>query len=335
MATFHALRPALLAAARSRRLERSLTQIPATQSLVRRFVAGESEEDAVAAAAGLLDSGRMVSIDYLGDSTLDAEQAANTVEHYRALLAAFPSPGAPLEAGSPAAPRVEVSVKLSALGLTLPRDGRKLALENARAICAAAEQAGAWVSVDAEEHASKDAALSLVAELRPDFPSVGVVLQAYLHRTAGDCQALDGMRIRLCKGAYDEPKSVAVHGGAAVSESYLRCLDILMRGAGYPMVATHDPAMLAAALRLAEETGRGPTDFEFQMLYGIRSDEQLRLAGLGHQVRVYLPYGDRWYGYFMRRLAERPANLGFFLRALTPSFASPRNGRVGELPPAG
>lgn len=311
MAAFDALRPALLAAARSRRLERAVTRTPASRNLVRRFVAGETEHDAVTAARALLGSGRMVSVDYLGDDTQSAEQAAATVEHYRALLAALPR-------SAPPVPRVEVSVKLSALGLALPRDGRKLALENARAVCAAAHQAGAWVSVDAEGHASTDAALSVVRELHADFPTVGVVLQAYLRRTAEDCRALDGMRIRLCKGAYDEPAAVAFQGRAAVADSYLRCLAILMRGAGYPMVATHDPALLAAALRLADETARGPGDFEIQMLFGIRADEQLRLAGQGRQVRVYLPYGERWYGYLMRRVAERPANLGFFLRALGP-----------------
>lgn len=306
MAIFDALRPTMLAAARSPRLEQTIIRIPATRGLVERFVAGETEADAVKTTAALLDSERMVSVDYLGDDTLDTAQAADTVRHYLLLLAALPQC---------LAHEVEVSVKLSALGLNLP-GGHRVALENARAICAAARAVGAWVSVDAEGHASTDGALAVIAELRGEFPSIGTVLQAYLRRTEADCAALAGTRIRLCKGAYDEPVSVAFHGREDVSASYLRCLEILMRGDGYPMAATHDPELIAAAQRLAAETGRAATDFELQMLYGIRGDEQLRLTAAGSRVRIYLPYGDRWYGYFMRRLAERPANLGFFLRAL-------------------
>ncbi|WP_024794428.1 proline dehydrogenase family protein [Tomitella biformata] len=308
MALFDALRPAMLAAARSPRLERTISTMPATRSLVRRFVAGETEADAALAATALLDSGRLASIDYLGEDTVDAASAADTVAHYRALLSVLPRSHGPV-------PKIEVSVKLSALGLGLP-NGPALALENARAVCAAAEIVGAWVSVDAEGHASTDTALSVIRDLRADFPTVGTVLQAYLHRTEADCRDLSGTRVRLCKGAYAEPAAVAFQGRAAVADSYLRCLAILMRGAGYPMVASHDPSMLRAALRLASETGRPTTEYEFQMLYGIRTEEQLRLAGEGYPVRIYLPYGAQWYGYFMRRLAERPANLGFLLRAL-------------------
>jgi proline dehydrogenase len=143
-------------------------------------------------------------------------------------------------------------------------------------------------------------------------------LQAYLHRTEADCRELAGpdSRIRLCKGAYREPHTVAFQRSAEVTDSYLRCLEILMRGAGYPMVATHDPVLILAAEQLAAEIGRGPQQFEHQMLYGIRDAEQLRLAAEGNVMRVYVPYGSQWYGYLTRRLAERPANLTFFLRAL-------------------
>ena len=144
------------------------------------------------------------------------------------------------------------------------------------------------------------------------------MLQAYLRRTEGDCRALatEGSRVRLCKGAYAEPDSVAFRTRTAVDESFRRCLGVLMNGQGYPMVATHDPALIAEALRLAGEVGRDQSSYELQMLYGIRPKEQLRLAAEGEQVRVYVPYGTEWYGYLMRRLAERPANLTFFLRAL-------------------
>jgi proline dehydrogenase len=209
-------------------------------------------------------------------------------------------------------------LKLSALGQSLGRDGEKVARENAWSICAAAQQAGVWVTVDAEDHTTTDSTLSIVRDLRAEFPWLGTVLQAYLRRTLGDCEefAAAGARIRLCKGAYDESASVAYRDGGAVTDSYLRCLRVLMAGSGYPMVATHDPVIISAVPAMAAESGRGTDDFEYQMLYGIRDSEQRRLADAGNQVRVYVPFGTQWYGYFMRRLAERPANLAFFLRAL-------------------
>ena len=211
-----------------------------------------------------------------------------------------------------------MSLKLSALGQALPRDGEKIALENAHTICERAQRVGAWVTVDAEDHTTTDSTLSIVRELRTEFDWLGTVLQAYLKRTEGDCRefAASGARIRLCKGAYDEPASVAYRDGDDVTDSYLRCLEVLMAGSGYPMVASHDPQIIAAVPAMARENGRGVDDFEYQMLYGIRDAEQRRLVDEGNRVRVYVPFGTQWYGYFVRRLAERPANLTFFLRAL-------------------
>ena len=139
-----------------------------------------------------------------------------------------------------------------------------------------------------------------------------------MKRTVADCEefAASGARIRLCKGAYDEPAAVAYRDDHDVTDSYLRCLDVLMTGSGYPMVASHDPVVIAAAGEMATETGRGMGGFEYQMLYGIRDPEQRRLAEEGNPVRVYVPFGSQWYGYLVRRMAERPANLTFFLRAL-------------------
>ncbi|MET0798497.1 MAG: proline dehydrogenase family protein, partial [Rhodococcus sp. (in: high G+C Gram-positive bacteria)] len=153
---------------------------------------------------------------------------------------------------------------------------------------------------------------------RRDFPTLGTVLQAYLHRTEADCRHFSGpgSRIRLCKGAYQEPAGVAFQKPAEVDASYRRCLKVLMEGDGYPMVASHDPTMIDAALELASLTERTTESFEFQMLYGIRDGEQRRLVAEGNHLRVYVPYGSQWYGYFMRRLAERPANLMFFMRSL-------------------
>ncbi len=308
------LRPAILAAARSSRVKSAVTRAPVTKSIVRRFVAGESLADAMAATSTLLVAGRSVSIDHLGEDTLDVEQARNTVVAYLELLAELARLP---QAAATGVRTLEVSMKLSALGQGLPGDGDKIALDHARTICAAAHEHGVWVTVDAEDHTRTDSTLAIVRELRADFPWLGTVLQAYLRRTEGDCRDLAGAgsRTRLCKGAYREPESVAYRTRADVDASYRRCLRVLMAGDGYPMVATHDPAMIASVDRLITETGRGTDDFEHQMLFGIRDLEQARLVDAGRRVRVYVPYGAQWYGYFMRRLAERPSNLRFFLRS--------------------
>ena len=308
------LRPALLAAGRSKRLERTVSRLGVTRKVVARFVPGEREDAVVAAAATLLSSGRFVSVDYLGEDITDAGQAEATVQAYLSLLSAYATLDAPTDT---AVAPLEVSIKLSALGQMLPDVGRSTALENARRICVAADAVGAWVNVDAEDHTTTDSTLSIVRELREEFPTLGTVLQAYLHRTEADCRDLSGAgsRIRLCKGAYKEPAEVAFQGAAEVDDSYRRCLQVLMQGEGYPMVASHDPAMIEAALTYAADAGRSKQDYELQMLYGIRDLEQRRLADSGQQFRVYVPYGDQWYGYFMRRLAERPANVIFFLRS--------------------
>ncbi|BCI54606.1 proline dehydrogenase [Mycolicibacterium litorale] len=307
-------RPVILAAARSQTLRHTAERLPVTRGVVHRFVPGESIDEASYCVAGLRKSGRMVSVDYLGEDVTDADAATATVEAYVKLLDALGRRDEPTGGVRP----LEVSMKLSALGQALPRDGRKIALENAHTICAHAQRVGVWVTVDAEDHTTTDSTLSIVRELRTEFDWLGTVLQAYLRRTAQDCEefAASGARIRLCKGAYDEPKSVAYREADAVTDNYLRCLETLMAGRGYPMVASHDPAVIDAVPGLAAAHGRGPGDFEYQMLFGIRDQEQQRLADAGNAVRVYVPFGTEWYGYFVRRLAERPANLAFFLRAL-------------------
>jgi len=289
-----------------------------TRKVVRRFVPGDTLDGVLDIVGALRDSGRYVSIDYLGENVTDADDAAATVREYLRLLDALGRRPETSSASSHRVAPLEVSLKLSALGQALDRDGDKIALENARTICERAEQVGIWVTVDAEDHTTTDSTLSISGDLRVDFGWLGTVVQAYLRRTLGDCKdlAAAGARVRLCKGAYDEPVSVAHHAGAAITDSYLTCLRVLMAGSGYPMVASHDPAIIDAVPAIARETGCSTAEFEYQMLYGIRDGEQRRLADAGNQVRVYLPFGEQWYGYFMRRLAERPANLTFFLRAL-------------------
>jgi proline dehydrogenase len=308
-------RPAILAASRSEGLRRTAERLPVTRHVVHRFVPGETVDDVLKSVAALRDSDRMVSIDYLGEDVTDVDTANATADAYRKLLDALSRRA---DASRVGVRPLEVSLKLSALGQALPRDGEKIALENAHAICATAHRAGVWVTVDAEDHTTTDSTLGIVRELRADFAWLGTVLQAYLRRTYGDCEefAAAGARIRLCKGAYDEPASVAYRDGDDVTDSYLRCLKVLMAGSGYPMVASHDPVVIAAAGDMARATSREPDEFEYQMLYGIRDQEQRRLASAGNAVRVYVPFGTQWYGYFVRRLAERPANLTFFLRAL-------------------
>ena len=308
------VRPAILAASRSDGLRHMAERLPVTRDVVHRFVPGETVADAMNSVEQLRYSGRLISIDYLGEDVTDVDTATATVDAYLELLDALGTHDEPVSKVRP----LEVSVKLSALGQALPRDGEKIALENAHTICERAQRLGVWVTVDAEDHTTTDSTLSIVRDLRTEFEWLGTVLQAYLKRTEGDCRefALSGARIRLCKGAYDEPGSVAYRTGEDVTESYLRCLQVLMAGSGYPMVASHDPQIIEAVPALARETGRGVDDFEYQMLYGIRDAEQRRLADEDNNVRVYLPFGTQWYGYFVRRLAERPANLTFFLRAL-------------------
>jgi proline dehydrogenase len=307
-------RPAILAAARSDGLRRAAERMPVTRRVVHRFVPGESVDDALTSVSALRDSQRFVSIDYLGEDVTDSDAADATVRAYVDLLSALGQRREVVDGPRP----LEVSLKLSALGQALPRDGEKIALENAHTICSKARDLGVWVTVDAEDHTTTDSTLAIVRELRADFGWLGTVLQAYLKRTQGDCEefAAAGARIRLCKGAYDEPASVAYRDGNEVTDSYLRCLRVLMAGEGYPMVASHDPAVTDAVPALAREFSRGVEDFEYQMLFGIRDAEQRRLADAGNNVRVYVPFGSQWYGYFVRRLAERPANLTFFLRAL-------------------
>lgn len=300
----------LLTASRSPRVRRLVTSTPLSRRLVERFVVGETLDVALDATRRLVGDGLAVTLDHLGEDTVDVAQADATRQSYVELLGGL--------AALDLTPQAEVSLKLSAVGQALPRDGHHLALDNARAICAAAERAGTTVTLDMEDHTTVDSTLAILRELRVDFPGTGAVLQSCLHRTEADCRDLAeaGSRVRLVKGAYAEPASVAYPAKADVDLAYVRCLKILMAGDGYPMVASHDPRMIELAGVLAGRYGREPGSYEYQMLHGIRTGEQRRLAAEGERVRVYVPYGADWYGYFMRRLAERPANVGFFLRSL-------------------
>ncbi|GAA4412652.1 proline dehydrogenase family protein [Fodinibacter luteus] len=306
------LRAAMLQLSDSDLVRGMVVRAPMSRGVVARYVAGETVDEAVAVTAELRTTNRLATLDYLGEDTTDRARAEATRDTYVRLLDALAA--ADLAAYGAA----EVSVKLSAIGQALPADGDAIALDSARAICEAAARAGTTVTLDMEDHTTTDRTLEALRALRVDFPWVGAVLQAYLHRTEADCRdlATAGSRVRLCKGAYKEPPSVAHQDGDDVDLSYVRCLKVLMAGDGYPMVASHDPRLLDIAQALAGHHGRSPDSYEFQMLLGIRMNEQKRIADRGHQMRVYVPFGEDWYGYLVRRMAERPANLQFFLRSL-------------------
>ncbi|MCX4905193.1 proline dehydrogenase family protein [Streptomyces sp. NBC_00878] len=321
------LGPVILAASRSDRLRRVISAAPVTRPVVDRFIPGETVDDVVPIVQDLTDRGLQVTLDVVGEDITTPEQAAAARDAYLELVERLGE----LELGT----RAEMSVKLSLFGQSLPSPattldrepsgpapafpgGHELALANIRPVVEAAAAIGTTVTLDAEDHTTLDSMFAIHEELRKDFPQTGCVIQAYLFRTEADARRLadSGSRVRLVKGAYKEPAEVAYQQKAETDKAYVRILRILMEGSGYPMIGSHDPRLISIAQELARRAGRKPDEYEFQMLYGIRSDEHLRLAGEGHRMRVYTAYGTDWYGYFMRRLAERPANLLFFGRSI-------------------
>jgi proline dehydrogenase len=300
----------LLTAANTRPVRAGLSALPLSRRLVARFIAGEDQAAALAVTRAQLDQGLTVTLDVLGEGVTERAGAEANARAYRGLLEAL--------AGAGLTPGAEVSVKLSALGQALGPDGTALALDHAAGIAEAAAAAGTTMTLDMEDHTTTDSTLEILRELRGTYPWVGAVVQSALRRTEADCRdlATPGSRVRLVKGAYAEPRSVAYPRKGDVDDSYRRCLEVLMAGPGYPMVATHDLEMIDLARKLATRHRRPADSWELQMLHGIRPDDQVALAAEGLTVRVYLPFGTDWYGYYVRRLAERPANLLFLLRNL-------------------
>lgn len=305
--------PVLLAASRSDRLRRVVAAAPVTRPVVNRFVAGDALHPALATVRSLTASGLDVTLDHLGEDVTDRATARAARDAYLRLLETLRD--------EHLADRAEVSVKLSAFGQALPDGGHDVALAAVTEVAELATAVGTTVTLDMEDHTTVDSTLAVLAELRRGHPGTGAVLQAYLFRTEDDARALAaaGSRVRLVKGAYKEPPGVAFQSRRDVDKAYVRALRTLFAGEGYPMVGSHDPRMIAIAQEFAGRYRRPAGSYEFQMLYGIRAAEQRRLAGEGQRVRIYVPYGADWYGYFMRRLAERPANLAFFLRSFAPS----------------
>ncbi|MBB4712416.1 proline dehydrogenase [Streptomyces luteogriseus] len=303
------LGPVILAASRSDRMRRLISAAPVTKQVVDRFIPGEDVDDIVPVVRDLAEHGLELTMDVVGEDITNPAQAAAARDAYLELVDRLK----PLELGT----RAEMSVKLSMFGQTL-EGGHELALSNVRPVVEAAAEIGTTVTLDAEDHTTLDSMFAIHEELRKDFPQTGCVIQAYLFRTEADARRLaaSGSRVRLVKGAYKEPASVAYQDKHEIDRAYVRILRTLMEGEGYPMIGSHDPRLIAIGQELAHQAGRKLDEYEFQMLYGIRTDEHLRLAAEGHRMRVYTAYGTDWYGYFMRRLAEKPANLRFFARSM-------------------
>ncbi|WP_327431945.1 proline dehydrogenase family protein [Streptomyces sp. NBC_01236] len=303
------LGPVILAASRSDRMRRFVSAAPGTKQVVARFIAGETVDQVIPIVQDAVDKGLEVTLDVVGEDITTREQAFAARDAYLELIEHLKE----LDLGT----KAEMSIKLSMFGQAL-EDGHELALANVRPVVEAAAAIGTTVTLDAEDHTTLDSMFAIHEELRKDFPQTGCVIQAYLFRTEADARRLadSGSRVRLVKGAYKEPAEVAYQQKAETDKAYVRILKILMDGEGYPMIGSHDPRLISIAQELARKAGRKLDEYEFQMLYGIRSEEHLRLAAEGHRMRVYTAYGTDWYGYFMRRLAEKPANLLFFVRSI-------------------
>jgi proline dehydrogenase len=273
--------------------------------MVGRFVAGLTLDEALAALASLRAQGMRTTVDVLGEAVSSAEDAEAAVGRYLQTLDALA--GGVLDRN--------VSLKLSQMGLQIDRE---LCRENVARIFRRAAEIGAFVRIDMEDHATVDATLAIWRELRRTDAASGVVIQAALRRSAADVEALIGESapIRLCKGAYKEPSDVAFTERAEVDANYAALMERLLREGAYTALATHDERLVGRALKLVRAEGIARDRFEFQMLFGVRRDLQERLVRAGYTVRIYVPYGTHWYPYFMRRLAERPANVTFLLRSL-------------------
>lgn len=301
-----ALRGIILWLSRHKALRRWVETSPLARQMSSRFIAGNRLEDALAACRKIRAEGITATLDYLGENVTSLDEAAACRDVYLEILHAMEAAG--LEPN--------VSLKLTQFGLELSESACE---ENVGTLVKAAAAIGGFVRIDMESSQFTDRTLSMVTRLHAQWGACGVVVQAYLRRSAEDvaCLERERIRVRLCKGAYLEPPEVAFPKKADVDRNYLELAKSLLINGEYPAIATHDWRIVEAVETFASRQGIARDRFEFQMLYGIRRDEQRRLVNDGYRLRVYVPFGDAWYPYFMRRLAERPANLLFFLRQLT------------------
>jgi len=297
------LRSTLLKLSESKRFASWVTSNGTTRRMARRFVAGETLDEAIAAARACNDAGMLVSLDHLGENVSTTSDAQRTRDAY---LEVF-------ERIADEKLHANVSCKLTQLGLDINNEfceGLVLSIVE-RAV-----GFDNFLRVDMESSLYTQRTIDLVKRVRTRNPAVGTVIQSYLYRSETDVSDLlaYGCRIRLCKGAYKESEEVAFPKKADVDANYIRLMQMLLSSGFYHAIATHDPHMIAATIRHAAAKQIPKDDFEFQMLYGVRTDLQRRLVKDGYRVRIYIPYGVDWFPYFMRRLAERPANVGFLIR---------------------
>ncbi|MDQ6694306.1 MAG: proline dehydrogenase family protein [Chloroflexota bacterium] len=298
------LRQTFLTMSNSRELQDVALHNGAARKFALRFVAGESLDQAVRAIVALNRRGIAATFDHLGENVNSPQDATSAANSYIEVLNTIVSSKI----------NSNVSLKLTQMGLDLDEE---LCFKNVSKICARAQELNNFVRLDMESSAYTDRTLDMFRRLWHEggFHNVGVVLQAYLYRTENDIREMNklGARVRLCKGAYNEPESVAFPEKADVDANYAKLTRLLLKDGNYPGIATHDTRLIEYTKRFARANGIEPRRFEFQMLYGIRRDEQMALVQQGYNVRVYVPYGQEWYPYFMRRLAERPANAVFIL----------------------
>ena len=300
-----ALRASFIWLSHRKALGRLSTRIPITRPMVRRFIAGETLPEVLPALERLRDAGYRTTVDVLGESVDSADACGLVAGRYEETLGALAARG--LERN--------VSLKLTQMGLDIDRD---LCRDTVARVFRTAADVGAFVRIDMEDHTKTDKTLELWRELRRLNPESGVVLQAALRRSPADVETLiaEGARVRLCKGAYNEPTSVALREREEISAAYEAQARRLIADGVYPALATHDGRLIGRLVRWAEAEGIARDRYEFQMLHGIRRDLQAQLLERGFRVRVYVPYGTQWYPYFMRRLAERPGNVTSVLRSL-------------------
>lgn len=301
------MREFLLRLSENKRLAPFIINNGVSRRVARRFVAGETLDDAVAAAAEVNRAFRLASLDLLGENVSDEAGARAAADGYRAMFDRIAHER--LDAN--------VSLKLTQLGLDL---SESLCQELLEGIVEHASGLGNFVRIDMEGSPYTQRTVEMTKRVRAEYSAVGTVMQAYLYRAEQDVKELlaAGCRMRLCKGAYKEPPDVAFPKKADVDANYVKLMKLLLPSGIYHGIATHDPAMIEATKNFARENNIRSDKFEFQMLYGIRTDLQNQLVGDGYRVRVYIPFGTDWFPYFMRRLAERPANVTFFLRSLWP-----------------
>ena len=286
----------------------------------RRFVAGESLEEALAASKELNQASRSISLNYLGENVSTAEEARRVSENYTRMLRSLDS--AKIDGN--------ISIKLTQLGLDFDAG---LCQALSREIASTAAGMGRSVEMDMEASAYTEKTLGIFEAVQREFPATGMAIQAYLHRTADDLERVARLprpKIRLVKGAYREPASVAIQKKSAVDENYKKLAATLLDGRFFPAIATHDMAMLDHARAIIRERKISADKYEFQMIYGIRRDLQQQMRGEGHALRIYVPFGIEWCPYFMRRLSERPANCLFVLRNLAAESFRPHSSSDGR-----